>query len=146
MSMLWKTGSFPRGYLTNDHKRVFRWSRDAGNFANCWGPRIHFIRPMLYNSKSNCWVFATLWNLQESSSLSHTPCTLTRDDRKVRSGKLSMHEGYTHSRLSSKQFNSFVISIQPFQIYPGWGWLGVLTKQSLRHRLRFYSKTRGLST
>ena len=47
---------------------------------------------MLYNSKSNCWVFATLQNLQESSSLSYTPCTLTRDDRKVRSGKLSMHE------------------------------------------------------
>ena len=37
-------------------------------------------------------VIATLQNLQESSSLSYTPCPLTRDDRKVRSGKLSMHE------------------------------------------------------
>ena len=82
----------PKGLSNQTTTKGYWWSRDAGNFANCWGSRIHFIRPMLYNSKSNCWVFATLQNLQESSSLSYTPCTLTRDDRKVRSGKLSMHE------------------------------------------------------
>ena len=128
------------------------WNRDAGNFANCWGSRIHFIRPMLYNSKSNCWVFATLQNLQESSSLSYTPCTLTRDDRKVRSGKLSMHENMfqCYSMLikhiegcpADRSTVVWLVS-RPFKDSEGGGGgdrVLCVTKQGLHPQLRFYSK------